>query len=178
MAPAAFSLRGAVCRTASHRMAHPLQLMMLAVYFGAILALVVLMIVLSAVLGERHETQATIQPFESGMLPVGQARLRFPQQFYLIAVFFVVFDLESAFIYAWAVAARQVGWAGYIEVVVFIVILAAALAYLWRVGALDWTPLRSRRSRPSRHLRHSSGSRDNHDSGESRRAPRSDQGEP
>jgi len=150
MAPAAFSLRAPSSTLPSHRMAHPLQLMMLAIYFGAILALVVLMLALSAVLGERHESQSTIQPFESGMLPVGQARLRFPQQFYLIAVFFVVFDLESVFIYAWAVAARVVGWAGYIEVVVFIVILAAALAYLWRVGALDWTPLRSRQRRHSR----------------------------
>lgn len=126
-------------------MAHPLQLMMLAIYLGAILALVALMLVLSALLGERHEREATLQPFESGMLPVGQARLRFPQQFYLIAVFFVVFDLESVFVYAWAVAARAVGWAGYIEILVFIAILAVALAYLWRVGALDWTPVRSRR---------------------------------
>ena len=128
-------------------MSHPLQLTMLAIYFGAILALVALMIALSALLGERHERRATVQPFESGMLPVGQARLRFPSQFYLIAMFFVVFDLESVFVYAWAVAARSVGWAGYIEVVVFIVILAAALAYLWRVGALDWTPRRSRQHR-------------------------------
>ncbi len=59
-------------------------------------------------------------------------------------MFFVIFDLEAAFIYAWAVVAREAGWAGYIEIIVFIAILLAALVYLWRVGALDWTPQRSR----------------------------------
>ncbi|MGH8140954.1 MAG: NADH-quinone oxidoreductase subunit A [Steroidobacteraceae bacterium] len=127
-------------------MPHALQLSMLALYFGAILVLLVLMLVLSAVLGERHAAPATLQPFESGMIPVGTARLRFPSQFYLIAMFFVIFDLEAVFIYAWAVAARAAGWAGYIEVVVFIAVLATALLYLWRSGALDWTPLRSRTS--------------------------------
>lgn len=119
---------------------------MLALYFGAILALVGAMIGLSFVLGPRGSSRATVQPFESGMLPVGDARLKFPAQFYLIAMIFVVFDLEAVFIYAWAVAARQAGWAGYGEVMVFIAVLAAALAYLWRVGALDWTPVRSRRA--------------------------------
>jgi NADH-quinone oxidoreductase subunit A len=120
------------------------QLWMLAAYFGAIIVLVVAMIGLSAVLGQRHGTRATRVPFESGIVPVGNARVRFPAQFYLIAMFFVVFDLEAVFVYAWAVAAREVGWAGYIEILVFIAILVAALAYLWRVGALDWTPWRSR----------------------------------
>jgi len=130
-------------------MSHPLQLSLLAIYFGAIVLLVAVMIGLSAVLGEQHATAATDQPFESGMLPVGGAHVRFPSQFYLIAVFFVIFDLESVFVYAWAVAAREVGWSGYIEVSVFIAVLLAALAYLWRCGALTWTPLRSRRH-PSR----------------------------
>ena len=126
-------------------MPHALQLSMLALYFGAIVVLVALMIALSALLGERSAKLATLQPFESGMLPVGTARLRFPSQFYLVAMFFVVFDLEAVFIYAWAVAARAAGWPGYIEVAVFIAVLVAALLYLWRVGALDWTPPRSRR---------------------------------
>ena len=58
-------------------------------------------------------------------------------------MFFVIFDLESVFIFAWAIAYRDVGWSGYIEVVVFIAILVAALAYLWQLGALDWAPSRS-----------------------------------
>jgi len=115
---------------------------LLAIYLGAILALIALMLGLSHVLGQRHSAPATVQPYESGMLPVGDARLRFPAQFYLIAMFFVVFDLEVVFIYAWAVAARDVGWAGYLEMLVFVLILLAALVYLWRIGALDWTPRR------------------------------------
>jgi NADH-quinone oxidoreductase subunit A len=124
-----------------------LQLAMLATYFGAVIVLVGLMIGLSYLLGPRHESRATVQPFESGIVAQGAAPLRFPVQFYLLAMFFVVFDLESVFIYAWAVAAREAGWPGYAEIMVFIGILAAALAYLWRVGALDWTPLRSRAGR-------------------------------
>lgn len=120
------------------------QLLMLVVYFGAVLVLVAAMIVLGWALGQRHGTRATRVPFESGIVPVGTARVRFPAQFYLVAMFFVIFDLEAVFVYAWAIAAREVGWAGYIEIVVFIAILFAALVYLWRVGALDWTPWRSR----------------------------------
>jgi NADH-quinone oxidoreductase subunit A len=65
-------------------------------------------------------------------------------KYYMVAMFFVVFDLEAAFILIWAVGARQLGWPGYIEVVVFIVVLLAGLAYLWREGALDWSPRKSR----------------------------------
>lgn len=57
-------------------------------------------------------------------------------------MFFVIFDLEAVFLFAWAVAARELGWSGYVEIVVFIGILAAVLGYLWRVGALDWAPVR------------------------------------
>jgi NADH-quinone oxidoreductase subunit A len=121
--------------------------MKLAVYFAAVVALVALMLGLSYVLGQRHATRATLEPFESGVMALGDARIRFPVQFYLVAVFFVIFDLEAVFIYAWAVAARQVRWAGYFEMLIFVVILLAALAYLWRVGALEWTPRRSRRLR-------------------------------
>ena len=71
------------------------------------------------------------------MMLTGSARRRFDVNFYLIAVFFVIFDLETAFIIGWAIALRQVGWSGYVEIVVFIGILLAALVYLWRVGALD-----------------------------------------
>jgi NADH-quinone oxidoreductase subunit A len=64
--------------------------------------------------------------------------LRLSAKFYLIAVFFVIFDVEAVFLFAWAVAFRELGWAGYIEAVIFIAILGAALGYLWRQGALDW----------------------------------------
>jgi len=75
------------------------------------------------------------------MVPTGSARLRFSADFYLVAMLFVIFDLESVFIIAWAVAARELRWLGYAAIVAFIGVLLVSLAYLWRVGALDWGPL-------------------------------------
>ena len=100
--------------------------------------LVGIMIVLSWLLGQRHHDRATGEPYESGILPTGSARLRLSVNFYLVAVFFVIFDLESAFLFAWALCVRQAGWTGYLDILIFIGILMAALAYLWREGALDW----------------------------------------
>jgi NADH-quinone oxidoreductase subunit A len=117
---------------------------MLGIYAALALVLVSVMVGLGYFLGPRHIAPATVHPFESGIVTVGDARVRFPVQFYLVAMFFVVFDLESVFIYTWAVAARKVGVSGYLEILVFIGVLLAALIYLWRVGALDWTPARSR----------------------------------
>jgi NADH-quinone oxidoreductase subunit A len=109
-----------------------------------VLALIGGLLVLSHLLGQRHREQATGDPFESGIVPVGSGRLRFPVRFYLVGVLFVIFDLEAVFIFAWAVAAREVGWTGYVEMLVFIGVLVAALAYLWRIGALDWWQERGR----------------------------------
>lgn len=64
----------------------------------------------------------------------------FQSQFYLVAMLFVIFDLESVFIYAWAIALRPAGWPGYMAILAFIGLLLAALVYLWRIGALDWGP--------------------------------------
>jgi len=110
----------------------------LAAYFTAVVILVSVMITLSYVLGERHREKQTAEPYESGIVSTGTARMRFDIKFYLIAMFFVIFDLEAVFIFAWAVSIRETGWAGYAEMLVFIGILAAALAYLWRLGALEW----------------------------------------
>jgi len=123
-------------------MGETLHIWYMVVYFVAILALVAGMIGGSFILGQHHTARATILPFESGILPVGDARLRFPIQFYLVAMLFVVFDLESVFIYAWAVVTRSAGWNGYIAILTFIGVLLAALVYLWRIGALDWGPKR------------------------------------
>ena len=106
-------------------------------YFAIVIALVVLLLGLSALLGERHRERATGLPYQSGIVSTGLARLRFGASFYLVAVFFVIFDLEAAFIFSWAVALREIGWTGYVEGVVFIGVLLAALVYLWRVGGLD-----------------------------------------
>ncbi len=110
----------------------------LALYVALVLALIGALLVLSYFLGQRHEEKATGDPFESGIVSLGTGRLRFPVRFYLVAVLFVIFDIEAVFIFAWAVAAREAGWTGYGEMLVFIAILAAALVYLWRIGALDW----------------------------------------
>jgi len=110
----------------------------LAVYFAAVIIMVTCMITLSYVLGERHREEQTAEPYESGIRSTGTARVRFDIQFYLIAMFFVIFDLEAVFIFAWAVSIRDAGWPGYFEMLIFISVLAAALVYLWRLKALEW----------------------------------------
>jgi NADH-quinone oxidoreductase subunit A len=110
----------------------------LTVYAVIVGMLVVAMLGLSYVLGQRHQDRATGSPYESGVLSEGSARVRFPVKFYLVAMFFVIFDLEAVFIFAWAIAVRETGWTGYAEVLLFIMVLLATLAYLWRVGGLDW----------------------------------------
>ena len=118
----------------------------LVIFFIVVLVVPVGMILLSYVLGQRHSEHATGYPYEAGIVSEGSAEARFSIKFYLIAMFFVVFDLEAVFITVWAVAAREVGWAGYLEILFFTVILVATLAYLWRLGALDWGPQTRRRS--------------------------------
>jgi NADH-quinone oxidoreductase subunit A len=110
----------------------------LAVYFAVVILLTAVILSLSYVLGERHKERATGEPYESGILPTGSARVRLSAKFYLIAMFFLIFDLEAAFVFAWAVALREVGWTGFLEMLVFIGVLLVALIYLWRVGALEW----------------------------------------
>ncbi len=114
----------------------------LGVYFAAVIALVTAMLVVSWLLGPRHHDPATGTPFESGIVSVGSARVRISAKFYLVAMFFVIFDLEAVFVYAWAVAGRELGWSGYWEIVIFIGVLLIALVYLWRTGALDWNIVR------------------------------------
>ncbi len=110
----------------------------LALYFAIVIALVVMLLGLSALLGEHHRERATDLPYESGVASTGSARLRVDVSFYLIGVFFVIFDLEAGFIFSWAVALREIGWAGYVEGLVFIGVLLVALAYVWRSGGLDF----------------------------------------
>ena len=125
-------------------MGHTAPVWPLVLYCVAVIVLVGGMTAVSHVLGQRHSGKATIEPYEAGIVTVGYARFRLPVKFYLVAIFFVIFDLETVFIFAWAVAFRDVGWVGYIDVVVFVGVLFAALVYLWRLGALDWGPRRER----------------------------------
>ena len=91
-------------------------------------------------LGPQHTEKATNMPYESGIVSTGSARVRFPAHFYLVGLFFVVFDLESIFIYAWSVSVRELGWQGFEQISVFIGVLLVALIYLFRTGALDIGP--------------------------------------
>jgi len=115
-----------------------MTLFALGIHTAAVVLLVLAMLGVSAILGERHNEPATGEPYESGVVGTGSTQVRLSVHFYLVAMFFVVFDLEAVFLYAWAVAAPELGWPGYIEVVIFITILLAGLVYLWRQGALDW----------------------------------------
>jgi NADH-quinone oxidoreductase subunit A len=127
----------------------------LLVFLAAAVALVTGMIGLSAVLGQRHKERTTGDPYESGIVPTGSARIRFDVKFYLMAVFFVIFDLEAIFIFVWAGAARSLGWAAYGEIVIFIGFLVLALLYLWRVGALDWGTIKHRQKAQSQETQQS-----------------------
>ena len=110
------------------------------IYAAIVLLLVVVMIGLSFVLGERHKEKLTDEPYESGIPPTGNARLRFSSHFYLIAIFFVIFDLDAVFILAWAISFRELGFAGYLGILVFIGILLAVLVYEIGIKALDFGP--------------------------------------
>lgn len=121
----------------------------LVVYFGIIVMLVAGMIGLSYVLGQHHDEPATGQPYEGGIVSEGSARVRFPAEFYVVAVLFVIFFLEAVFLFAWAVVGRDLGWTGYVEVLIFTGVLLMTLAYLWRVGALDWGDVRGHAQRGS-----------------------------
>jgi len=109
-------------------------------FAAIVIALIGIMIGLSYVLGERHMEKTTDEPFESGIPPTGDARLRFSSSFYLIAMFFVIFDLDAAFIMLWAVSFRELGLPGYISIVIFIAILMVLLVYELSIGALDFGP--------------------------------------
>ena len=96
------------------------------------------MIGLSHFLGQRSKSHPINDPYESGINITGSARLRFPAKFYLIAMFFVLFDIETVFVITWAIAFRDLGWAGFAGISVFIGILMVILVYEWRTGALDF----------------------------------------
>ena len=120
------------------------NLLPLIIYFGSVLAITGVMLGGAYLLGQRHHAKAADEPFESGIVPTGDVHIRFSVQFYLLAIFFVIFDMESVFLYAWSVALQEAGWSGFIEALIFISILIAALIYLWAIGALDWRTQRQR----------------------------------
>ncbi|MCS7056996.1 MAG: NADH-quinone oxidoreductase subunit A [Thermoflexales bacterium] len=103
-------------------------------------ALAVLVIFISILFGPRRRANhpMKIQPYESGMRAIGQAQRRFSVRFYLIAVLFILFDIEVIFFYPWAVAFRQLGWFGLVQMLIFAGILLVGYFWIWKKGALEW----------------------------------------
>lgn len=108
-------------------------------YAGVALSIVIGLLLAARFLGHRSRTPLKNQPYECGVEPTGAARAGYPVPFYLTAIFFVVFDVEVAFIASWATAYDLLGWRGLAQIAFFIVTLLMALLYLWRRGALDWS---------------------------------------
>lgn len=107
-------------------------------YAGAVALVVAGMLGLSRLLGERHAERSTGHPYESGILRRDAGPPPAAPRFYVVAMLFVIFDLEAALLFAWAAAFRELGWAGYLGAMGFLGILLVALFYEWRMGALDW----------------------------------------
>ncbi len=113
-------------------------------YFSVLLLLVIALamsvgfVFLSQALGPKRYDRVKYSVYECGVDPITPAAVRISVKFYLIALLFILFDLEAAFLYPWAVLFRQLGWFGFIEMGIFILILLAGLVYAWKKGALDW----------------------------------------
>jgi NADH-quinone oxidoreductase subunit A len=120
------------------------NLLPLIIYFGAVLIITGIMLGGAYCLGQRHRSKAADEPFESGIVPTGDVHMRFSIPFYQLAIFFVIFDMESVFLFAWSVALEESGWSGFTEALIFISVLIAALIYLISTGALDWRTRRQR----------------------------------
>ncbi|MEK6780895.1 MAG: NADH-quinone oxidoreductase subunit A [Bacteroidota bacterium] len=109
-------------------------------YAAIVFTLIGSILGLSYVVGQHHKDRATDEPYEGGILSTGGARLRFSSQFYLIAMLFVIFDVETIFIFSWAIAFKELGWLGFAGVLGFIFLLLIVLLYEWKNGALDFGP--------------------------------------
>jgi NADH-quinone oxidoreductase subunit A len=101
------------------------------------------MVGLSTLLGKHKYSKAKMSPYECGMTPVGDARQRFSVKFYLVAMLFILFDVEAIFLYPWAIILRELKMFGFWEMLVYIGIVTAGLVYIWKKGVLDWNkPIR------------------------------------
>jgi len=114
------------------------QYLPLLVHFLLAGALAAAIVLLSWIVGHRKPTRAKLSPYECGMTPVGDARERFSVKFYLVAMLFILFDVEAIFLYPWAVILRQLKMFGFFEMLVYIGIVLVGLFYVWKKGVLDW----------------------------------------
>lgn len=117
----------------------------LMIYGGMVLALAAVLLFLSQWLGRKVPTAEKLRPYESGIIPTGPARLRYPVPFFMVAIFFLIFDVEGAYIFSWAVACKSLGWAGWLQMGFFILVLVAGLIYVWVKGGLEWGPRLSKK---------------------------------
>jgi NADH-quinone oxidoreductase subunit A len=110
----------------------------LLITFGIAAAVVLLLLMVASKVGPKSVNPAKAEPFESGNPPKGDARIRFSVRFYLIAMLFLIFDLEVVFLYPWAIYFRQLGMFGLVQMGIFLIILTVGYVYVWKKGALDW----------------------------------------
>ncbi len=106
--------------------------------FGLSVVNAVGMVALSHLVSPRRPTPQKEMPYESGMIPLGDTRERFPVKFYMVAISFIVFDLEAVFLIPWAVEMRELGWGAFVAVFLFVIVLTVGLAYEWKKGGLEW----------------------------------------
>jgi len=97
------------------------------------------LIIISYAFGKKVRNRIKDTPYESGITPTGDARGRFSVKFYLVAMLFIVFDIEAIFLYPWAVVYRDLKWFGFVEMLVFVVLILSGFFYIWKKGALDWS---------------------------------------
>jgi len=112
------------------------------------MALAAGLLTVSYLLGKKVRNRVKDMPYESGIVPTGDARQRFSVKFYLVAMLFILFDIEAIFLYPWAVVYRDLRMAGFVEMLVFVVLIFSGFFYIWKKGALDWSkPERAGRKR-------------------------------
>jgi NADH-quinone oxidoreductase subunit A len=116
----------------------------LALFTAMVLGLLGILLFLTSWLGEKKIDTEKLRAYECGVIPTGSAHFRFPVPFYLVAAFFLVFDVEAAFVFAWAVAVLDLSWRGWLQMSFFIIVLLVSLFYLWKKGGLEWSPRVSR----------------------------------
>jgi NADH-quinone oxidoreductase subunit A len=110
----------------------------LLILFGVSVLNAVGMVAASHKLSAHRPTPEKDMPYESGMIPLGDTRERFSIKFYMVAISFIVFDLETIFLIPWAVRMRELGWGGFVPVLLFVVVLTLGLVYEWKKGGLEW----------------------------------------
>ena len=115
-------------------------LLSLALYALMVFFIAAAMLFFAARLGKGQPAPGKLEPYESGVRPTGSARFPFPIPFYLLATFFLIFDVEALFILSWAVAAEPLGWEGWMQITFFIFVLLISLFYVWKKGGLEWGP--------------------------------------